>query len=280
MRELIYQDEAAHWGGPSDRSEKSTALSPGGCVEPSSVAILVGAGFVGGIMNAMAGGATLLTFPAMLATGLPPVVATASNALAVTPGHAMAVVGDRSMLPCDRSVAVGLALTAIGGLAGAVLLLATSERVFTLLVPALIGAATLLFALGPRLQSWTLDHSRAPASRNVWLLPVSTYGGYFGAGLGVMLLALLTLTGRESLRALNALKNLYATVAALAGVVIFAVTGTIHWPSTIIMLAGAVVGGFTGGKLLGILPAGAVRSAIVVLGIAMTAAYAWRYWLS
>jgi uncharacterized membrane protein YfcA len=231
-------------------------------------------------MNAMAGGATLLTFPAMLATGLPPVVATASNALAVTPGHAMAVVGDRSMLPRDQSVAVGLALTALGGLAGAVLLLATSERVFTLLVPALIGAATLLFALGPHLQRWTLNYSGARTSRSVWLLPVSTYGGYFGAGLGVMLLALLTLTGRESLRSLNALKNLYATVAALAGVAIFAVTGTIHWPSTIVMLAGAIVGGFTGGKLVGILPAGAVRSAIVVLGIAMTAAYAWRYWLS
>lgn len=245
-----------------------------------NVFILVGAGFLGGIMNALAGGATLLTFPAMLATGLPPVVATASNALAVTPGHTMAAIADRAMVPRDRSVVVGLLLTTIGGLAGAVLLLATSERFFTLLVPALIAAATILFALGPRLQRLTANHSHATSARSGWLLPVSIYGGYFGAGLGVMLLALLTLTGKEPLRALNALKNLYATVAALAGVVIFALSGTINWPSTLVMLVGALAGGFAGGKLVGVLPAAAVRAAIVALGTAMTAAYAWRYWFA
>lgn len=93
-----------------------------------NVSILVGAGFLGGIMNALAGGATLLTFPAMLLTGLPPVVATASNALAVTPGHTMAVIADRAMVPRERSTIIGLILAAIGGLLGALLLLATSER--------------------------------------------------------------------------------------------------------------------------------------------------------
>lgn len=249
-------------------------------MDPLNVAILIGAGFVGGIMNALAGGATLLTFPAMLLTGLPPVVATASNALAVTPGHTMAAFADRAIVPRDRSVVVGLILAAMGGLAGAVLLLATSERFFTLLVPALIASATILFALGPRLQKLTASHAHPTGARNGWLLPVSIYGGYFGAGLGVMLLALLTLTGKEPLRTLNALKNLYATVAALAGVVIFALSGTIHWPSTLVMLVGALAGGFAGGKLVGALPAGAVRAAIVMLGLAMTAAYAWRYWFA
>src|SRR5262245_18344693 len=110
-------------------------------------------------MNALAGGATLLTFPAMLLTGLPPVVATASNALAVTPGHTMAAIADRAMVPRNRSVGIGLLLTTIGGLAGAVLLLSTSERFFTLLVPALIAAATILFAFGPRLQKLTASHA-------------------------------------------------------------------------------------------------------------------------
>lgn len=95
-----------------------------------------------------------------------------------------------------------------------------------------------------------------------------------------MLLALLTLTGKESLRTLNALKNLYATVAALAGVVLFALSGVIDWPSTLVMLVGALVGGFTGGKLVGVLPAATVRAAIVALGTVMTAAYAWRFWFA
>jgi uncharacterized membrane protein YfcA len=242
--------------------------------------ILTGAGFLGGIMNALAGGATLLTFPAMLATGLPPVVATASNALAVTPGHTMAAIADRAMVPRDRSVVVGLLLTTIGGFVGAILLLATSDRLFTLLVPALIAVATALFALGPRLQKLTANRSHGTGARSGWLLPVSVYGGYFGAGLGVMLLALLTLTGKDSLRTLNALKNLYATVAALAGVVIFVVSGTINWPSTLVMLVGALAGGFAGGKLVGVLPAAVVRTAIVTLGAAMTLVYAWRYWFA
>lgn len=253
---------------------------PGDAVDFVNIVILVGAGFVGGIMNALAGGATLLTFPAMLLTGLPPVVATASNALAVTPGHTMAAIADRAMVPRDRSVVVGLVLATTGGLAGAVLLLSTSERFFTLLVPLLIAAATILFALGPRLQKLTASHSHTSGARSVWLLPVSTYGGYFGAGLGVMLLALLTLTGKEPLRTLNALKNLYATVAALAGVVIFTLSGTIDWPSTLVMLVGALAGGFAGGKLIGVLPAHVVRGAIVALGTVMTIAYAWRYWLA
>jgi len=253
---------------------------PGGGVVFVNALILIGAGFLGGIMNALAGGATLLTFPAMLLTGLPPVVATASNALAVTPGHTMAVIADRAMVPRNRSIFIGLIWAAVGGLLGALLLLATSERFFTLLVPALIAIATVLFAIGPRIQKATAARTHVDGTRSAWLLPVSIYGGYFGAGLGVMLLALLALTGKEPLRTLNALKNLYATVAALAGVVLFAASGVIDWPSTLVMLVGALAGGFAGGKLVGVLPAQTVRAAIVVLGAAMTVAYAWRFWFA
>lgn len=249
-------------------------------IDFTHVTILAGAGILGGIMNAMAGGATLLTFPAMLATGLPPVVATASNALAVTPGHVMAAIADRTMLPRTRAVLSGIVVSALGGLLGALLLLATSERIFTLLVPALIALATLLFALGPHIQVQTKATASEGHARNIWLLPVCTYGGYFGAGLGVMLLALLMLSGKEPLRTLNVLKNVYASVAALSGVVFFAASGVIHWPSTVIMLAGAVIGGYAGGKLVSVLPVTWVRGAIILLGSIMTAAYAWRYWLA
>src|SRR5499427_1056850 len=117
-------------------------------------ALLFGAGLAGGIANAMAGGATLITFPAMLAGGLPPIVANASNAVAVTPGHVVAAFADRARLPrpdCALGLALGASL--VGGALGAILLLATPERLFTLLVPALIGIATLVFALGPRIRS-------------------------------------------------------------------------------------------------------------------------------
>src|SRR5271168_814642 len=115
--------------------------------------LLAAAGFAGGLINALAGGATLLTFPAMLAAGLPPVIANASNAVAIAPGHAIAALADRQRLPRLDGRLAGLAfVTLIGGTAGAVLLLVIPERLFVLPVPGLIGFATLLFAAAPRIQ--------------------------------------------------------------------------------------------------------------------------------
>jgi uncharacterized membrane protein YfcA len=244
-------------------------------------AMLFGAGVVGGIVNAIAGGATLLTFPVMLAAGLPPVVANASNAVAVLPGHLVAGLADRSQLPAfdGRLVAV-VAVAITGGALGAVLLLVTPERFFTMLVPALIGLATLIFATGRSVQA---EFSHRVSAQGQWirtalLLPTSVYGGYFGAGLGVMLLAVLTVTGGEGARAINARKNLLASAASLATAAIFAVQGVIHWPETLTMLAGAVCGGVLGGRLATLLSPPIVRSVVVMIGISMTVIYAWRYW--
>lgn len=246
------------------------------------MALLFGAGVLGGIVNAIAGGATLITFPAMLAAGLPPVIANASNALAVTPGHLFAALADRDQLP-ERNGGVVLAIVAaiLGGIIGAVLLLFTPERFFTLLVPALIALATLIFAFGRQIQSF-IGRSAAgqsAASRAALLLPVTVYGGYFGAGLGVMLLAVLSITGRDGIRATNALKNLLATATSLATITIFIAQGVIRWPETSVMLAGAIGGGILGGRLITVLPASVVRAIVIVLGIAMTIVYAARYWL-
>jgi len=118
------------------------------------VTLLFGAGLAGGVANAMAGGATLITFPAMIASGLLPIVANASNAVAVTPGHFVAALSDRAQLPrLDPALVGALAATIVGGTLGAILLLVTPERLFTLLVPALIGIATLAFALGQRIHA-------------------------------------------------------------------------------------------------------------------------------
>jgi uncharacterized membrane protein YfcA len=250
----------------------------------SSAALLFVAGIAGGVANAIAGGATLITFPAMLAVGLPPVIANASNAVAVTPGHLVAAISDRAKLPPWRSTIIPLIGSVIGGVAGAVLLLWTSERVFLLLVPALIASATLIFAFARPLQNAIRSVFGEPKTdeaptRPLWLGLVSVYGGYFGAGLGIMLMAVLSITGREQLRTANALKNLFSTGVSLATLIIFWAQGVISWPHTLVMLAGAVIGGFTGGQLIRVLPPKAVRAIIITVGTGMTALYAWRYWL-
>lgn len=252
-------------------------------MEPSLVALLVLAGLAGGLMNAIAGGATLVTFPAMLAAGLPPIVANASSAIAVTPGHLVAAIADRESLPpVDRVLAACIVATTAGGLAGAALLLFTPEDVFTLLVPGLIGVATLIFALAPAIQRAAERGGRdaaSPGARFGWVGASSVYGGYFGAGLGVMLLAILALTGREPLRTTIALKNLLSAANSLAIVSIFAIRGTASWPHVLTMLIGTIVGGFIGARLLRIVPAEIIRTVVVVIGAAMTAIYAYRYWL-
>jgi len=243
-------------------------------------ALLFGAGLAGGAANAMAGGATLITFPAMLAGGLPPIVANASNAVAVTPGHVVAAFADRARLPRpDRALGLALGASLVGGALGAILLLATPERLFTLLVPALIGIATLVFALGPRIRSSDGAGTRSDGLRSAFLVPLSVYGGYFGGGSGVMYLAILVVTGREDVRQANVLKNLLASVVSMVTIAIFVARGLVSWPETIVMLVGAVAGGFLGGRLIAVLSPATVRAIVVLAGTAMTLVYAWRYWL-
>jgi uncharacterized membrane protein YfcA len=219
----------------------------------STSAVLAGAGVVGGIVNAMAGGATLITFPAMLAVGLPPVIANASNAVAISPGHLIAALADRGKLPplTGRTLLfIGAAL--LGGTLGAALLLVLPERLFILPVPALIAFATLLFASAPWIQTWTLrgryDQAESSTAAHAGLLTVaSVYGGFFGAGLGIILTAALSITEPNDIRAIKALKNLLATAVSLAATVIFVAQGAVHWSATVVMLVGATLGGYAGG---------------------------------
>jgi uncharacterized membrane protein YfcA len=251
-----------------------------------SVALLLfGGGLVGGIANALAGGATLITFPVMLAAGLPPIVANASNAVAVTPGHTIAAFADRERMPAaDLRFLILFSWTALCGAVGAILLFITPERLFAQLVPLLIGVATLVFAFAPRIhqrvKSWR-PHGPGSASLGTTLLllaPSTIYGGYFGAGLGVILMAVLTVSGMEDVRAANTLKNLLAAAVSAATIVVFVVQDIVSWPQTIVMLLGAVAGGFAGGYLVRILPSHVVRRIVIVIGLAMTVIYAVRYW--
>ena len=257
---------------------------PGNPMSLAIIALLFGAGVLGGVANAIAGGATLITFPAMLAAGLPPITANASNAVAVTPGHLIAAIADRGKLPPFGMRFLALTVVATGGGAiGAVLLLLTPGQVFLVLVPALIGLATLLFALAPRIQG-KLASRRTGASEgtppiaSAGFALASVYGGYFGAGLGVMMMAILSIITPHELRSVNAMKNLLSTAVGVATVAIFIGSGAVSWPETLVMLAGAVAGGFAGGRLVQVLPAKWVRAAVIAIGAVITIVYAARYW--
>ena len=239
--------------------------------------MLFGAGVAGGIVTAIVGGASLITFPALLAAGLPPIVANASNTVALVPGNFMAGLADLQRRPrWDRSFLALLLVCAVGSAAGAGLLLVTPEKAFTAVVPLLIGFATILFAQSARIRRWVTPSGRPGV---LWFAPVAVYGGYFGAGKSVMLLALLSVSRAEDFRATNVLKNLLSALTSFVAVVVFLVQGIVAWPSTLVVMAGAVGGGFLGGRLVRVLPAPAVRWIVIAAGSALTLVYAWRYWL-
>ncbi len=250
---------------------------------PAIILLLFVSGVAGGVINALAGSATLLTFPAMLAAGLPPITANASNAVAIVPGHLLAVLADRGkVLPLDAKLWSSVLVCLLGGAIGALLLLALPERLFVLPVPALIGIATLLFLFSPRIAAWAeARRGDAEPSRGLGLSVLglsSIYGGFFGAGLGVILTAVLSIADPDDIRRVKALKNLLATSVSMAAVVIFIAERAVRWPETLTMLSGALVGGYLGGTLVRVLPAIVVRWFVIVTGAAMTIVYAVKYW--
>jgi hypothetical protein len=256
-------------------------------MDTTTALLLLAAGFAGGIVTAIVGGASLITFPALLAAGLPPVIAVASNAVATTPASFAAAVTDRRWLPewqpeFWRVIAVAM----VGSGAGALLLIFTPERALMTLVPLLIGMATAVFALAGRIRAWIFRHAADPAVHSaradrlglVLLAPTAIYIGYFGAGGAVMLLAILSLGHDRDFRTANALKNLLAGVSAVIAVAIFVVSGSVAWPQTIAMMAGAFAGGYAGARLARVIPARFVRVIVIVVGCIVTVVYAQRYW--
>jgi uncharacterized protein len=243
--------------------------------------LLVTAAFGAGALNAIAGGGSFLTFPALVFTGLPPIVANATSAVAVSPGYLGSTLGFRSelaTLPRERLVHEG-AVCAIGGVLGALLLLVTPAKVFSLAVPWLLLFATVLFALGPRLVAARAARGAGavhPTAQALGLFAVAVYGGYFNGGLGILLMALYTLTGERQVHTANALKNLNSLLLSLLSVAAFAWAGAIAWPQAVAMMVAATLGGFAGARLARRLPAAGVRAVVVVTGLVMAGAFFWR----
>ncbi|MBL9034287.1 MAG: sulfite exporter TauE/SafE family protein [Rhodospirillaceae bacterium] len=247
-------------------------------------ALLVAAGFAGGIAAAMAGGASLITFPTLLAMGLPPVAANATNSVGLCFSNFMAAVADWRRRPSwGRAFSWLFVINVVGGGLGAILMLETPADLLILLVPALIGGATLLFAIGP----WVQRHLPAHESRGLHLgrvaFPIflsSIYGGYFGAALGVINLAILSIGGLTDLRSTNVLKNILITGVSLSSVWVYIWQGAVVWPAMLALMAGSIGGGYAGGYLIRVLPPRAVRLGIIAFGIAATAIYGWKYWIA
>ena len=191
--------------------------------------ILAAAAFFAGILNTVAGGGTFLTFPALVYTGVPPVAANATSAVAVFPGYLGGALGFRQEIAASdrKRLLKVVAFTALGGLAGSLFLLVSSNEAFSLVVPFLLALATLAFAFGPRIQAWASRHSFAKAEGAWGTLLVSVYGGYFNGGLGIVLLALFSLWGMRDLNVMNGLKNALSFVLSAISVATFAAAGIV-----------------------------------------------------
>jgi uncharacterized protein len=242
--------------------------------------LLAAAAFAAGVLNAIAGGGSFLTFPALVFTGVPPIVANATSALAVSPGYLGSTLGFKAELRAlpERRLWREMGICAMGGVAGALLLLVTPARLFAGIVPWLLLFATALFAAGPTIARWARGHapdsaSAEPRWRDAALLAVAIYGGYFNGGLGILLMALYSVAGETRLNVVNALKNLNSLVLSWLSVAAFVVAGAIAWREGLVMMVAATAGGFLGARWSKRLPAQWVRLGVIATGLLMTAVF-------
>lgn len=241
-------------------------------MSPGLAAILVGVGVVAGAINAAVGSGTLLVYPVLLAAGIPPVVANGTNTTGISPGSFASAWAYRAELrPRMRQLAAPVVATVLAAALGATLVVALPTRVFTWVVPFLVGLATLLIALQPLISRWTQEHTLG--GRHAvwpWTAAVGLYGGYFGAAQGIMLMAILGARYDRDTQNCNAAKNLLAACANLTAAVVFAVSGSVLWVAAVCLAAGTIPGGYIGGRLARRLPRTAFRILILVIGAAAT----------
>lgn len=241
--------------------------------------LLAGAAFAAGVLNAIAGGGSFLTLPALVFVGIPPIMANATSALAVSPGYLGSTLGFRSELRAlpQKRLKREMLIAAAGGVAGALLLLVTPAEVFSDVVPWLLLFATLLFAAGPTLARRAMAASKTGHGLEKWrepgLLLTCIYGGYFNGGLGILLMALYAVTGESRINTANALKNLNSLVLSWLSVAAFIVAGAIAWREGVLMMVAATVGGFLGARWAKKLPATWVRGGVILTGLVMSAVF-------
>lgn len=244
------------------------------------------AGIGGGALTSLVGGAAVITYPAMIAAGIPPLAATACNMTASFPGSFLAALSDRKQLPPFDRKFIGMVIASmVGAGLGGALLLATPPHAFAVMVPVLLGFATILFGFAKPVSDWLRARAQNKG-RDIdfsvtnlkMLLPVSLYGGYFGAGVSILLLAVLTMATNGDYRSANVTKNLVTSLNTATASAIFVINGTVIWPQTLALMVGSIVGGQLGAALARIAPREIMRIAVTVIGALLTGYFAWLYW--
>jgi len=248
------------------------------------------AALLGGAVNSVAGGGSFISFPALLFTGMAPIAANATNTVALWPGTAASAVAYRNAFTSDTRPLLPplLGTCIIGGVLGAAILLRTPPATFVHLVPWLLLVATLLFVFSGRMTAWIRNRAgHTPGDtklpRGLFLtglflqLVIAMYVGYFGAGTGILVLALLALLGMENIHAMNGMKTVLVSVANGVAIVTFIWARVIVWPQALLMIAGAAVGGYGGAFWAQKMNPQHVRRLVIAIGFAMAAYFFWRY---
>jgi uncharacterized membrane protein YfcA len=244
---------------------------------PEKLLLVALAAMGGGMINSIAGGGTLLTFPALIALGVPPVVANATSTVALWPGGLASFWGYRSQIQGIRAWWAHWAIPSLlGGITGALLLIYRPEAEFDALVPWLIWGATALFLFQKPVLKWIGVHvsagvdaerSKPPFRFLVYQFFVAIYGGYFGAGAGILMLAAFEMMGLRNIHTMNGLKNWCGMNINAIAVLVFIITGVINWPIALVGCVGAIIGGAFGSRMAQRVPQQWVRRAVIAIGI-------------
>lgn len=251
-------------------------------MSPLELAVVLVAGAAAGFINAVAGSGTLITFPTLLAFGVPPVTANVSNTVGLVPGSLSAALGMRAELAGQGRRTVRLVSAALaGGALGAALLLLLPAGAFDAIVPVLVGLGVLLVALQPRINRWLAVRRGAAPDRDArWLwsgvAATGVYGGYFGAAQGILLMAVLGLGTPDSVHRSNAVKNVLAAVVNGVAAVIFAVVAPVDWQLVAVIAGGSVLGAQLGARVGRRLPAAVLRGVIIAVGLTALAVFLLR----
>ena len=242
------------------------------------ILILV-AGFLGGLLNAIAGGGTFITFPALVFIGIPEIAANPTSTVAAMPGYLSAAIGFRKdIAELDRRLLLRLTgWSMLGGAIGSGLLLISSNKAFAVLVPFLLLGATLVFLKGAQIREWAARQRGAVTAFGAGtMIPVAIYGGFFNGGLGIVLLALFSMWGMTNLHAMNGLKCWLSFALSVVSLAIFAGGGKIVWLPALVMGAGTILGGLAGAPVARRIPMPMLRKLIAAVGFGMTAVFLFR----
>lgn len=241
------------------------------------ILVFLAAGLVGGAVNAAAGGAKLFVFPMLLATGLPPIAANVTQGVALWPAQLPAVwVYRRELMADAKALAWQMLPALVGALAGALIMVNSSNEVFVKIVPGLLAVSVVAIVLGPRttdFMRWAFPGERLKAATGVLLAAIGFYGGFFGAGMGFMLLAVLSASAGAEIGRVNGAKNLFAASIQSVAVLPMMLSGLVDWVAAICVLIGGLFGGYLGASVTRRLPDKLVRTGVAVLGVVLTMSF-------